>query len=561
MKKCIAFLLTTVILTTTFPSFVFADADVDTPEAPEIRWDDDYSNSSSSQRVRMTAEIPDGAEKMRFYLFADDDRKRKDVRVDDDDDEVSVTFSSLDEEQEVWGYVVAYDDDDEASERSEWTSEYIDKKSSYSPRVDRPEEPEIEWENAGYSTKDTQRITIHAEMPDDADELRFFLICDGSLKKSGKIDDEDYTFRSVDYDQTVIAYVKAYDDNGRESYRSPTVTMYIGGPDEVSRPRSPFMRWADEGYDSPYGQTVRMSADIPSGARRIRYYLYANGTLYQSDITDRTTHTFRYIQDNQRVTGFVKAYDKWDNESPESEYAYLQVPDRTNRPTPAWAQPSAQVQQPARAKQSEQAQPSDERIIDKQKGVSIKDFKMKPLWINAPFHFKDVSQKDRELNQALQYFYSTRLMENQFKDKFYPDYYITRMEFLKALLNIADLSELPVQDMISHYKDIDEEHPHHDEILLANYKGIMRGYSDRRFHPDNQLSYGAAARAVVNAFELRNYTSEGERQIDDIGQHYIDALVNAKIMPVKPSDQFDYITRAEAVKMLYRIVKIKMDNR
>ncbi len=546
-KKILLIIITTIILTAfSFP--VSAKYKLDSPEPPEIEWDDDYSNGASSQKVRMTAEVPDDAEKIKFVLIADDDVKKETKTVHSSDDEITCTFTSLDEEQEVWGYIIAYDDNDDPSERSELTSEYIEKKSSSSSRVETPEEPEVEWKNSNNSTKNTQKVTITAEMPDDAEKLQYFLVCDGTLKDSNKTTRESYTFSNIDYDQVVYAYVKAYDEDDRESEQSSTAMLYIGDDGDISTPDEPYMQFIDMGYDYPYGQQVLVKTEIPSDAKTVEYFLVANGQVFSSGKTDEKSYTFNYLKDNQIVYSFARAYDRWGNESSDSGRSVLSIPNRTT--TSQTSEQQLNI---------EESQEPMDRIIDGKKGISMKDFELPPLWLNASFHFDDV--QDKELKEALQYFYSTRLLENGYTNKFYPHKPISRIDFLNMVLKATNITNEQMPKLTSNFKDINDAYAYYNEVLLANYKGVMRGYSDYKFKPNNGLTYGTGARTIVKAFEIRYKDYQGEKLIDDIGEHYISALVNARIMSTQPTSQFNYISRGEAVKILYRIIKIKMENR
>ncbi len=548
MKKLKLLIIITTMILTTFINPVSADYELDRPEPPEIEWDDDYSNGSSSQRVRMTAYVPDDAEKIKFVLIADDDVKST-TRTVSSSDEITCTFTSLDEEQEVWGYIIAYDEDGYTSERSELASEYIEKKSSTSTRVDVPEDIEIEWENPYNNTKNKQKVTITAEMPDDAEKLQYFLVCDGTLKDSNETTKESYTFSNVDYDQVVYAYVKAYDDDGYESEQSPTTMIYIGDDGDVSTPDKPYMQFIDMGYNYPYGQQILVKSEIPDDAKKVEYFLIANGQVLSSGKTDKKSYTFNYINDNQIVYSFVRAYDWSGNESSDSERSALSIPNRTNTTETSGNQTN-----------TEELQELTGRITDSKKGISMRGIELPTLWISASFHFEDISKEDKELEEALQYLYSTRLLENRYTKKFYPNGTMSRIDFLNLLLKASNISDDRLPKLTSHFEDINNDYLYHDEVLLANYNGIMRGYSDYKFKPNNSITYGTATRAIVKAFDIRYYNYQGERLIDDIGEHYINALVDAKLMS-KPMSQFNYISRGDAVKLIYKIIKMKMENR
>ncbi|NLY43056.1 MAG: S-layer homology domain-containing protein [Clostridiaceae bacterium] len=548
MRKIFACIIILSIILLIFDCIpVVADEDVETPDPPTIEWDSDYSSSATSQKVTMYAEKPDGAYKLEYVLFANDVKQTKVTTSE------SCSFYSLDEQQEVWGYVVALDKNNNRSERSELVSEYIGKKSKSTKKVDTPEEPEIEWVDANKSKNNNQKVKVSAEIPEGAKYLRYFLICDGDIRSSSKTTSESYTFSGVDYNQMVVAYVKAYDSSGNDSYQSETVTLYIGDDGEVSTPAKPQVRWIDYGYNSPYGQVVEVSAEIPSDANRLKYFIIANGTMVSSELTTSTRYTFYNIKDDQMVTAFVKAYDKWDNESDESERTTIYIPKRS---TGQQSSSSSQTTPSQTGGQTSQ-QPTG-RISNAARGISIRDFQLPPRKINASFHFEDVPAEDKELHEALQYLYSTGIYDGAFQRNFYPNKSMSRIDFLNALIRATGMDSTTIK-YISHYKDVKPDYLYHNNILLASEKRIMNGYSDHTFRPDGALTYGAAAKAVAVAFEMRRYSSQGESLIDDFQQDYLDVLVSSGILSNKPDSTATVITRGEATRLLYRILKLKIN--
>ena len=526
------------------------------PDTPEMEWHE--GTSSTNQRISMTAYIPYGADRIRFYLVSNDDVIIRDRRHFDYDDEyVTVHFYSLREAQEAWGYIEVYDQDGNASLLSNWTSAYIERVSNVTKDIDPPEQPDLIWENPGQSTGRNQRITVSAEMPEDASYLEYFLVNEGKIERSGRVTDESYTFRRVGFNQNVIAYVKAYTSRTSNlsrfiSYPSPVAVMFVGDDGSVSTPDMPKLEWVDLGHSQAYGQQLIMTAEKPNDAHKLQYFLYVNGTLLQSHVTVNTSYTFYNVQGDQMVVGFVKAYDRWDNVSEESARAQLYIPPLKSAPQ----QPST-PDTPSQPGIGQPMQPAD-RIFDRARGISLREFTLPSMWVNASFHFNDVPQDDAELKEALQYFYATRVLEDTFSENFYPQRTITRIAFLNALVKAADLPVRQMPTLRSPFQDVSKDHDFHNHIVYASWQNIMRGYSDRRFRPNADLTYGTAARALVNAYDIRLYGYEGETIIDDIGDHYVQALVDADILSHAPESQFAIMTRAEAVKALYRIIQIQM---
>ncbi len=527
------------------------------PDTPEMQWHE--GTSSTNQRISMTAYIPYGADRIRFYLVANDGVVARDrLNFDYEDEYVTVNFYSLREAQEAWGYIEIYDKDGNVSVPSDWTSAYIERVSNVTKDIEPPEQPEMVWENPGQSTGRNQRMTVKAQMPEGASYLEYFLVNEGKIERSGRITDESYTFRRVGFNQSVLTYVKAYTSRTSNlsrtvSYPSPVTVMFIGDDGRVSTPEMPQLQWVDLGHSQAYGQQLIMTAQKPNDAQKLHYFLYANGTLMQSHITTNTSYTFYNIQGNQMVMGFVKAYDMWDNASEESPRAQMYIPALNSAP-----QTPSEPETPTHPSIGQPMQPAG-RISDLRRGISLREFTLPAMWVNASFHFNDVPKEDTELKQALQYFYSTHVFSDTFSENFHPNRPMTRVGFLDALVKTANLPIRQMPTILSPFEDVKADHDFHNHIVYASWQNIMRGYSDHLFRPSADLAYGTAARAIVNAYDIRLYGYEGERIIDDIGDHYVAALVNANILSHAPESQFAVMTRGEVAKTLYKIIQIQME--
>jgi len=106
----------------------------------------------------------------------------------------------------------------------------------------------------------------------------------------------------------------------------------------------------------------------------------------------------------------------------------------------------------------------------------------------------------------------------------------------------------------------------HDAIASLIDEGIISGYPDGTFKPENPVTRAEFAKIVARAFAIR---PTGEPRFSDIknnwAQAYITALTEAGIVSGYPDGTFKpdrHITRAEMVTMLVRVVKLadKMDS-
>ena len=144
------------------------------------------------------------------------------------------------------------------------------------------------------------------------------------------------------------------------------------------------------------------------------------------------------------------------------------------------------------------------------------------------------------------------------KKVFRPNDPITRAEALAILLKAANI-QVNWTNYGTCYSDIKDDAYNMQEIMLATEKKIMNGYSDHTFQPDTPLSYGAAAKAIVNAFDIKKYVYGKEVLIDNFREHYLETLINAGIIDNMPDDIDANIPKKEAATMLYRIIKLRME--
>ncbi|MCR4403623.1 MAG: S-layer homology domain-containing protein [Firmicutes bacterium] len=106
----------------------------------------------------------------------------------------------------------------------------------------------------------------------------------------------------------------------------------------------------------------------------------------------------------------------------------------------------------------------------------------------------------------------------------------------------------------------------HDAIVSLVDEGIISGYPDGTFKPENPVTRAEFSKMVARAFAIR---PTGEPRFDDIkdswAKAYVTALAEAGIVSGYPDGTFKperHITRAEMVAMLVRVAKLaeKMDS-
>ncbi|MGE5572909.1 MAG: S-layer homology domain-containing protein [Bacteroidota bacterium] len=127
------------------------------------------------------------------------------------------------------------------------------------------------------------------------------------------------------------------------------------------------------------------------------------------------------------------------------------------------------------------------------------------------------------------------------------------------VLGAAATTAAPVSGAAARLKDIDLSWAQ-DAIVSLVDEGIIAGYPDGTFKPENPVTRAEFAKVVARAFAIR---PTGEPKFRDIeanwAKAYITALAEAGIVSGYPDGTFKpdrHITRAEMVTMLVRVVKL-----
>jgi peptide/nickel transport system substrate-binding protein len=151
---------------------------------------------------------------------------------------------------------------------------------------------------------------------------------------------------------------------------------------------------------------------------------------------------------------------------------------------------------------------------------------------------------------------------------FKPDNLVTRAEFLKILTSVLNIP--PATGGTSQFSDVTPEDWFFGYVLAAVEKGIVSGYPDGTFKPNNPITREEAAKIVVKAegidetqadpnFALSWLVTDGD-QVADWARPFVAAAVENELMTGDPTGAFRptaQITRAETVTIGYRMLPVK----
>lgn len=173
--------------------------------------------------------------------------------------------------------------------------------------------------------------------------------------------------------------------------------------------------------------------------------------------------------------------------------------------------------------------------------------------------FKDLNEDNPHFD-AIQTLKERGVISGFEDGTFRPYATITRGQAAKILANILNLdTSLKVQK----FKDVSSNHEYAGAINALVEKGIIQGYPDGTFKPNQNLTRGQMAKIIVKAFEL-NLSEEGDLPFTDVSANneykpYIQTLFNLGITvgttkttfspsaPIARGQMASFVVRSEKV--------------
>lgn len=153
--------------------------------------------------------------------------------------------------------------------------------------------------------------------------------------------------------------------------------------------------------------------------------------------------------------------------------------------------------------------------------------------------------------------YDRDVVEGRTDTKFYPDYDITRAEFLKVALLGLDYEPYAVSGV--YYDDVDSGDWYYEYVTYATAQGIVDGYDDGDFKPNQTITRAEAIVLLLRAANQEDYSfDESDIDYSDVDEDdwFAWAVVLADetdIMNGYSSTRFgpgENLTRGEAAKIV-----------
>jgi hypothetical protein len=145
------------------------------------------------------------------------------------------------------------------------------------------------------------------------------------------------------------------------------------------------------------------------------------------------------------------------------------------------------------------------------------------------------------------------------KDTYKPEDTVTRAEFAKlitSMLNIVD------ETSTSQFNDVKNDMWSYKYVASAVKAGIIKGYDDGTFRPDENITRQDMAVIIGRALQLKGTINSPDISLSDKGDiadyaiNYINELLNNEVFSGYPDSSFKPLnnaTRAEAATIIYKL--------
>jgi len=169
------------------------------------------------------------------------------------------------------------------------------------------------------------------------------------------------------------------------------------------------------------------------------------------------------------------------------------------------------------------------------------------VWANAALAiFSDVPMQHPNA-KAIRFVQEQGIVGGYPDGTYRPQQPINRAEFIKILV-FAILKQDPTAQAESCFPDVENGVWFHAPVCYAKLMNIISGFPDGTFKPTQNISLAEAAKIVANSFKLP--VKSGEPWF----QPFIDALQEKNAIPVTLQDPTQLLTRGEMAEIIYRIM-------
>ncbi|MCC6643783.1 beta-propeller domain-containing protein [Candidatus Peregrinibacteria bacterium] len=158
--------------------------------------------------------------------------------------------------------------------------------------------------------------------------------------------------------------------------------------------------------------------------------------------------------------------------------------------------------------------------------------------------FSDVSTETK-YEEAIKYLRDNQIVQGYPDGSFGPSKNINRAEFAKILMGAISGEKLTGKNC---FPDVTDQWfaPY---VCSAKSMGLLDGYPDGNFKPEEQINFAEAAKIIANAFKL----NKGEKDPTLWFKEYIEALQKENAIPLSVEYFDEKITRDEMSEIIWRV--------
>lgn len=178
-------------------------------------------------------------------------------------------------------------------------------------------------------------------------------------------------------------------------------------------------------------------------------------------------------------------------------------------------------------------------------------------WLEETDIFHDIPE-EHEYASALKYLKENSIISGYPDGTFRSDNPINRAEFTKivvrAVYGIGAFPDFTLDDTANCFTDVSDQWfaPY---VCFAKKQGVIDGYSDETFKPEQTINFAEAAKIVSTAFGLE----AAEEDSDIWYRPYVEALADKAAIPVTINLFDQPLTRGQMAEIVYRLHSGKTD--
>ncbi len=178
--------------------------------------------------------------------------------------------------------------------------------------------------------------------------------------------------------------------------------------------------------------------------------------------------------------------------------------------------------------------------------------------------FPDVSKDDKN-QQAIDVLSSLGIIKGYDDGQFKPEKTVTRAEITSLIVRMLGMSSINTSVVDSPYTDVPGNHWAVSDIKTANSMGIIKGYGDGTFGPEDEVTYEQAVKMIVamlgyepSAMKKGGYTEENGWPNGDWASGYMQEARDLSILKNSEMIQTAPAPRKIIAQVLYNSLEIDL---